>query len=483
MNSLPTLMIFASLLAADPADPKRLQALPVAELLQEYEAAGLALEGTNDVPTDEPISRLAMRSPSPEALRFYAARQEIFRRGTTILPQMMAFAETEALRKRSGQVAFTTDMLGLLAELRDPRAATAALHILELNENQTRRGARRKALDVLERLTFCAFHRVVPHSLTDSQSVQHPDAIPEDFYEDLGQAATLYGRWLAGEGKDPTTWLKLARQRARRLLASEDPDTIYCVARFFQTDLARDDDPAATLARLAAVLSEFQPTNDPYAYTYRGRKATTIGNWLAILADYGASSRPHTPVMLRIARQLGDHHDNIYGMLGRIGGPHIMAYLFEKLPLVRNRVTLIKADPKLPEFFASDDVRLAWLVSLQEIRSSIDRNAGRVFATDDERKDWWKANRTKPAEQWQVDNLETLISQAEAGTPHAAWIAYTLIPDLPKPPRPTPQASKEPQTKPPRPEGLRRWLQENRSQLKYDPLRGIFKLAPRAAKP
>jgi hypothetical protein len=261
------------------------------------------------------------------------------------------------------------------------------------------------------------------------------------------------------------------------LLATADPDAIYCAARFFQVDLARDDDPAETLMRLAAVMDEFRPTDDRYVYRYRGRNATTIGNWCAIIADYGPRARSEVRAVIRIARELGDHHDNLYGMLGRIGGSDVMSYYFEKLPIVRNRVILIESDPHLPKVFSSDDQRLAWLASLQEIRSGIDRNAGRVFTTDDERKAWWTANRTKSAEQWVSDNLETLMGQAESGVPGALRIAYAIVPDLPKASIPLHPMEHS------RPMGLRRWLDENRSRLRYDRLRGVFGLPRNAGEP
>jgi hypothetical protein len=229
--------------------------------------------------------------------------------------------------------------------------------------------ARRKVLDAVERLTFCAMHRVLPHHGNYANAVVHPNAIREESYRNTAVAAKLYREWLADQGKDPVQWLPLARARARRLMAGDDADSIYCAAVFLGQD-KRDDDPPATLKRLAEVIDAMKPGAEKYSVTYLGKPVSApTGNWALLLSRYGPAARPYAKTLIRMQQVNGDNSWSDYANLRKVGGSEILAHLFEMLPRINEEVKKLQADPNTPKGFSSNDPRGMWFDSQRESRS------------------------------------------------------------------------------------------------------------------
>ena len=468
-----------AMLGAKAADQKTdLRSQSTDELIQGYQRAGLALQGTLDVPTDQPISRL--RPPPPNAME-----EEIVRRGSEIVPQLLRFLETEAVTHRPADKngiipSFTGDVLGMLVKIGDPRAVPVVLRILEGLNGQAGAWGRRAALCAIEELTYCAMRKVAPFHSRHSGVVEHPNAIADESFENPDAAARMYREWLAGEGKDPSEWLSLARKRARRLLNDDDPDAAYCAAVFLWNPV-HDDDPQATIKRVAEIVDELRPGATPDTTSYRGRRsAVHIRNWTHLLASFGPRAEPYARTLIRIKKERSLNEWGGYEELGKVGGVEIMDYLIEVLPRIGAAVAELRVHPTTSIGRGSDDPHLWWRESLRCVQGAIDRWAGRTFADDGERITWWKANRDRAREAWLTENLEALVEQADAGVSRAAWLAGEILPDLPKPLSdhdhdavPDPNTARiENRSGPFRAE----WLRENRAKLKYDPQAGVFRL-------
>jgi hypothetical protein len=462
-----------------------LRKLSGADLVRQYEQSGLALRGTPDVPTDQPMARSAMGPfgpPSP----FKLARAEILRRGERVVPALLEFLKTEAITHRPPDannisISMTGDVLEMLRKIGDVRAVPVAMEIMEGMNGRIGRDARRIALDAVEHLTYCAMRRIVPHHGNYADAVQHPNAIAEEFFKDPGVAARMYRDWLAGEGKDPAQWLPLARSRARRLLAGDNPDAIYCAAVFLGQG-KRDDDPAATLKRLAEVIDAMKPDARKYSLTYHGKPVSMpTGNWALLLSRHGPAARPYAKTLIRMQQANGDNAWGSYANLREVGGPEILAHLFEMLPRISAEVAKMRADPNTPKGFTSDDPRGWWFDSEREVQLGIDRWAGRIFASDAERVEWWKKNKDRPPEAWLAENLETLVKQADAGVTWADWMAAELLPDMPKSARFRGIGSIDEELEEP-PQALpsgpfrEKWLREHQDRLAYDSAAGAFRL-------
>jgi hypothetical protein len=366
-------------------EPPDLTDLPDSRLLDEYEAAGLAIQNTYALPTDQPIARTLISgtaSTHKAISRFHAARHEILRRGEEIVPELIAFLRREVPLERMpapdaiAVPGFVGDAIALLVEINDPRAADALVEILAGFDGKASTSHRAAALDALEKLTHCSFRKVRPLKVNYGEAVEHQDAREEDD-QFQSSAAKLYRAWLDGEGKDPTGWLSLARVRARAWLASDDPDKVYCAAAFLrqrteaENKASYDDKPAETMDRLAEVMSQLKPTDDPYYYSWNGQTARApIGNWMLLLGRYGTDARRHASVLIRLQTELGLENWGGFALLGEVGGPEITHYLFACLPN------------------AQDD-------SLSTCRMAIDRCAGRSFQSDEQRLAWWKANQSR----------------------------------------------------------------------------------------
>jgi hypothetical protein len=206
-----------------------------ADLIKEYESAGLSVNGNEERKLTDEDNRLAFSVPNA---RLQAAQSEILQRGSQMVPALTAFLEQEAPKEREKDpatgliISFTSDALGLLAQLGDPRAAPIALRILEGWDGKVNKWEQSAALRALERLTYFTFHKVRPHRSNYADSLQHPDAMDVESFTDCATPARLYREWMKGEGSDPPQWAEIARKRARRLLASDDLEQVYCAATF-----------------------------------------------------------------------------------------------------------------------------------------------------------------------------------------------------------------------------------------------------------
>jgi hypothetical protein len=448
--------------AFSPAGVAEAEDLSDKGVVREYEAAGLALRGTLFVPTDSPHSiAVVIGSDRPAARsRFEETRREIIGRGSRIVPELLEFLRREVPRKRpkdaSGLVpGFTRDVIEMLITIGDPGAAGALLDILDGYRGKATPAQRHAALSGLERLTYCAFRKVKLRRGDYRNTVVHPTAV-EDDEGFRTNAAAMYGTWLEGEGKVPANWLPLARERARRILASDDLAGIYCVATFLRPyrgrlrtmqPTGRDDRPEKTLARLAELVGEFKKTTRGYVW-----KTVNVpcGNWMHLIAGYGPMARPYARVLIRLHEESGLDDWGGFEKLRRVGGQEIMVYLFQCLPRVSK-------DP------------------LWHCRCNIDRWAGRWFANDKGRLEWWKANKHKSQEDWLREGLPIVAAQADAGELHAHWIIESMLPGLPPPYRTRPSAGLVIG------ESIKlasrvSWLVENKARLEYDPQLGGFRL-------
>jgi len=444
-----------------------LEKLTDAELIAEYEAAGLAVNGPHEEPPMDGGPRLALPSLNPRA---QAVQREILQRGVQMVPALIAFLEQEVPKEREqhprfdAAVSFVSDTLKLLVQINDPRAAPIALRILEGWDGKANEHKQRAALNALERLTYCTFYKVRPHANNYRDSLQHPQAVDKEWFSEYITLAKLYREWMQGEGKDPSQWIELARKRARQLLAGEDFDQVYCAATFLRPSAGRDDNPDATLARLAELAGKMKKGDEPHTY------------WTAMITDYGPRARPYAAILLRIQKEQGMMNNwGGYAQLRKIGGLEILSYLFEVLPKISAEADAIRKKDGERAGYTSDDPRLAWLSSQREVRFGIDRWAGRLFDSDAEREAWWKENKTKPPEDWLLANLDILNKQVADNKLWAWGIAHEVLPDMPGYPFGEWQREigKRKIEEPFREE----WLGEHRDKLRYDANAGCFRLA------
>lgn len=450
-------------------DDDALRTLSNDALIREYEAAGTALD--RFFPMDGSVHMTFQEASPPGLPRLSSAQTEIVRRGRTIVPGLIGFLEQEVPKSRPNnpqgvRLSFTSDVLHMLVEIGDERAAPVILRILSGFDGRADLAERHAALEAIRRLTYVSFCTIDPSSGYCREAVQHPDARPvEGWPEASEEPAELYRNWLEGEGKDPTRWLAIARRHARSGLATESVDRIYCAATFLRASPERDDDPEATLARVMHVLERLEraPQGGPYDYRYEGVLASLpIGNYFELATGFGPRARAHSGTLLRLQREMGETAWGAYEQLRRVGGNEILAHFIERLPAVGAEVAKIDADPARPEGFRSDDPRLAWPLTQWQIRSGIDRWAGRLFETDADRIAWWEANKTKTSEQQLRPNLALLMKQADEDTASfAVGLAREILPEAPV-------------------EGVgpfrQAWLEAHRTALVYDENAGVFRL-------
>ena len=355
------------------------------ELIEEYVAAGLALKDTTGVP-DDWGHRFAtdFTGLTPAGQRFQNARNEIIRRGKKIVPLLIQFLKEEVPKNRPKDKhdispSFTKKVIDILVKIRDPRPAQLFLRILEGYNGKATKHENFAALSGLEKLTCCCFRKLSPHTVPYSDTIEHRNAREDSPAFRYKQAAKLYRKWLAGEGKDPKRWLPLARKRARQILASDDLNAIYCVASFLGPGftampwpddyLWRDDDPAGTLARLAELISGFEKKDDKY-YHKGKEKPVSIYNWIHFITRYGPLARPYSKMLIRHQKEYPGSWTG-YLALGRVGGRKIMEYLFNCLGKLKD------------------------VDCLRDCRNGIDCQIGRRMKSDDERRDRWEANKDK----------------------------------------------------------------------------------------
>jgi hypothetical protein len=395
----------------------------------------------------------------------------------------------------SGAGGFASDhVAALAADVRHAGFAQALTETLVAPESTPawREAARR----ALERSTYISYFAASPHHGT------YADAVPRDGAEaapfqvkDHAPVAEFYRTWLAGEGHDPAGWLPLARGRARAILASEDMSAIYGAATFLQSplDAPRDDDPAATAARLAAILDELEfqrlePTDyGGFAvFTRRGAPLpVTVGNWTQMLARCGPAARAHAPTLIRIARALPAGDWGMLSNLAAVGGAEAMDHLAAVLPQIE--AELARRGLNDPEHldpladadqFAPDRLGRRWFYAGRVARFGLDRWLGRTFRRSDERLAAWKQVRDQNPEAYLRANLPNAAAAADAGDVVAAAVVQLALPDAPKPETPRlwspigvfklPDGAAAPTTR--LPDGVTRsgWLREHAERLRYD---------------
>jgi hypothetical protein len=203
------------------------------QLIQKYEARGLALAGTYGAPSDEDIPSTS--TPGPQ----FILGPIIVRRGREMVPALISFLEREAPLTRDNRVGFTCEILGMLKEIGDPRAVPTILRVLDGWEGKATSSKRYAALYALEELTHVSFHKPTQALLIGNmwQSVEHPKAVKSLQLED---ASKLYHEWLANEGKDPNQWLPLAKARAQALLTGDNISSVYCAKEFLTRGYWKD---------------------------------------------------------------------------------------------------------------------------------------------------------------------------------------------------------------------------------------------------
>jgi hypothetical protein len=217
-----------------------LERLSSDELVHEYERRGLALAGTYDAPIDSDDCDF----PATGQLLSFTVEPEIIRRGKVIVPALIGFLEREVPTSRPNLCfGFTKDILQMLQKIGDPRPVPAILRIPTGWEGKATLGKRRAALAALASLTHVHFIKndgQIPSDNCQWESVEHPKAVSgkriteAQIPQHLDLLAKLHREWLIGEGKDPDTWLTLAKQRARLMLTSDNTDSAYCAREFLE---------------------------------------------------------------------------------------------------------------------------------------------------------------------------------------------------------------------------------------------------------
>jgi hypothetical protein len=476
--------IAGSLLAASQdTNETELAELSDEELLQEYERAGLALaeEGIVISNRHDHLNSL-MHSNNTSTRRWLDVKEEVQQRGSEIVPELIALLEIEAplSRQASGYhqaMSLTAEILELMVAADDPRCVNIMLRILEGWDGKVTPGEQRNAVYAIERLTRCRFRESIPHHDTYAESVEHEDALPSSPFPEPEVIAEKYRVWLGDINIDMVAWKASASIRAHEILDGPDLRKTYCAAAYLSYRLEDDGDPDATIQRLASILDRMKKEEGPYAYsiTYSLDEGSVpvpvhVANWMGMLAAYGPRARPFAASLLRIQQDQELNRWSGYALLRRIGGPEIVAYCIEVLPDVSKEAEHVRSITPEGTGFSSDDPEGWWFDSQREVRFGIDRWAGRLFETDAERYTWWEANREKSPETWLRDNLRTVVQQTDDNVLWARWIAYEILPDMPK-------TSPEEDEDVPNGDAFRtRWLDENIDTLEYDPLIGCFRV-------
>jgi hypothetical protein len=477
-----------------------LKDLPDAAIVEEYERAGLALRGTTGIPSDGPGYALNSAMGDPRYQHFQDVRREIFARGPRIVPLLLEFLRREVPAERSPEKGglrpgFAGDMIELLVAMSNPRAvrtplgsffsqrsrptmddpsrlktAWVLLKIWEGFGGKANGWKRACARSGLERLTHCAFLKTdgEPRG-TQHECVIHPAAIDERGESSATQAAALFRAWFQHEGSDPAAWLPLARQRARSLLATDDIRAIHGAAEFLRPpDLHffftppqpdYDDQPDKTVARLAAVIGEFQRRESQRpgtGYYWRGQKVDPgLVNWTSYITSHGPRARPYVDLILRFPECRDCENWGYVEQLAGVGGKQAMQHFVQCLTATRTPM------------------------SLHFSRVGIDRWAGRCFSDDAQRLAWWQANKDKSEEQWLRDSLPILAAQFDAGTNVlCAGILPAVLPECPcewKPSPPAPGARKTNGAD--HGPSCVEWLKRNQARLVFDADAMVFRLA------
>ncbi|MHC4251111.1 MAG: hypothetical protein ACYS9X_18475, partial [Planctomycetota bacterium] len=486
------------------------------ELVHEYSQPGTRL---NEADHARPNVNLMFGFDGPEGpryLMFRAIRREIVRRGGRTIPKLLALLRDEVTTTRQAPGSrgsglgnyYISDLVNLLVDIRDPRTLDTLLDILEGLDGKATKKARYAAKRGLERLTYCSYYRTSHDSWNSSNTVQRlgAEAGESSYQWDFTAVSAFYREWLAEEGKDPARWLDLARQRARRIMETDDLAAVYCAARFLtypaylcHRDVSRDDDPQRTMARLAEIIGksrrgEARGGGKPKhaSRLHEGQRSSPSTRELAYLIwTRGPLARSHAAVLIRVVREAG-LHDGGFGYLGGVGGKEIVAFFFECLPRFGPELAAAGVEQALIDRDNLLGVRLGrrhdgipeeLLHARGSCRWGTDRWAGRVFTSDRERLEWWQANRDKTPERWLRDGMFPTAAAADAGNERARAIIRRIIPDLPlgegeplifrydetaPPPAPKPRVKGPFRVE---------WLNEHGRALRYDPDTGALRLA------
>lgn len=445
---------------------------------------------------------------NPQLDMFGDVVREVVRRGDRLVPALAELIRRDRSVDRpspasplSGAGTFRSDVVaGLATEYRNQPFAAVLVETLVAPDST--HDWRRAAQISLERSTHLSYFRSEPHHGTYADAVQRDGAEPPPFkatQEDFAAIAAFYEAWLAGEGRDPGQWLPLARRRARAILASDDLALVYCAATFLQGGGAqpRDDDPTATMNRVAAILKQakferLEPTE--YGgfpvFSFAGQPfPPTTANWTRLLANYGPAARPHAPTLVRIARHSRPNMGAMDDLI-RVGGEEATAYLTSVVPAIEAELQRQGLDrPAFRDPLAEEDqlpkARSAreWLRADRVARFGVDRWLGRTFDTNAERLAAWEASRARRPEQTLRANVADAARAADGGDVVAAAIVHAALPDAPRPKNvwgpthvyggkwsPPPTAAL--------PDGATRaaWLKEHGDRLVYDPLAHALRL-------
>jgi hypothetical protein len=423
---------------ADKPDP--LRELSNEELLSEFMKRARALPGGTE-PTDYGRDRIAAAYiyRSPRASAWQATEAEIVRRGTDIVPELLSTLEKEAVRN-PGKVDFhnapfglATPIMDLLAAINDPRAAPLLVRVASGMDGQVNNGVRDRAIETLESLTKTRF--LLNRNSARGVAMAAPDAIllddPEQATEQVhAEVASLYEKWLAGEGSDPSKWRPLAQQRARDVLQRapeiDSPLRLRDAINFLtgsRRGVRGDDQPEQTVAALARLASDKNPIiREAFA---------PIGGVASVLAQYGPIARPHFQI---IFEQLHfDENWYAFKLLAEIGGEASMAFMIQALPQLRRAMELERVDANAHWENVSDTRASQALSTYRACRWGIERWAGRAFPTDDAIEAWWQTAKARSQQQWLEESLEITAARADMGDAKAQRLLRLMIPDLPHP--------------------------------------------------
>lgn len=504
----------------------RLRKLSEAELMAAYENPETVMDG-------EDVSENGTQTPfGIESRRFWMfqkVRVEIARRGARMQPLLLAFLRREVARDRFAPSSafsgigtrYVADAFQLLAGMRGERALETAMAVVELLDSPIAvEGARQEALAALEQLTFCGYFQCQPHSARDTKMVERENAAatPHPLTRaDAALAAQWYRVWLRDEGADASRWLDVARGRARRLLADDDLEDVYCATQFLSSPAddgrrgvylfgwkRRDDAPDQTAARLGEILAQAQRTPEDannkssafHEYSWGGRPLpVSVVNWAQLLATYGSHARPFAPALMRLQEQEGIDGLHFFNALSNIGGPEVVAYFVTWLPRLENQLQKLGiagnryryAALKLKELPPGQPQQTA-LFADRTCRYTIDRWAGRVFTGNTERLAWWQTARDQKPQDWLRAHMRDTAAKADAGDEIAQSIVRAALPDLPQDEaevfwRPAMEVLSLSRTPAPAPKPFRvQWLNQHWEQLRYDAASHTFLLTSQTEK-
>ncbi|HEX8523813.1 MAG TPA: hypothetical protein VF669_16270 [Tepidisphaeraceae bacterium] len=463
------------------------------ELVRAYLESGRGMGNAALAPREVPVPDLpAYEYNDVKYLRFMQIGDEIVRRGSGIVPWLMAALERQApLSAQSrGQYpfGFARVLMDLLVRINDPRPALLLVDLVDGLEGKATVPVRACALDALEKLTMVTFRR---HNLNDGRTrwaVEDPRATPADARDPIFGArgangqAPAFRAWLSREGRTTAQWLAQARARAREALAGRDLRAIYGAVDFLQHEAPqsmRDDQPLATMRVVGGLLDQarqvgFRAGN--YDYQVEGRLLPlTIDDWFAKLAYYGPRARPWAAAMIRIDGEITVPSGKRAANLARIGGEETVAYFVGQLPDLERRLTDANLDLSTNADLIAEERQKQLLLATQETRRGIARWTGQHLENPQQLAAWWEKNRIKSQGTWLRESLWALASRADGGDAAASKLLRVLLPELPNP------VNQAPTTEP---SGARasalQWLNDNQIYLSYDDAGGCFRLDPRA---